>query len=224
VNPVHFFVHLRSIPGVDLQPLGREGKAVEEHAAAAFIFCQQSVYQLSLRKPTVINRLATLRAVVEFYGQHIERYKLPLWPEPQVVARHLATGALDEPHHALITFVPLQAEEFLELASQGIPAPPGVTRFVLHGGRAIGLNVPLSLLGSGTCAAHADDWLAAYREVQPVIVPGPCRVREYLGWRDYDADEPLLVYHPTLRVHTTPGHHRWLAPRTRRARVTHLQA
>jgi hypothetical protein len=32
------------------------------------------------------------------------------------------------------------------------------------------------------------------------------------------------VYHPTLRVHTTPDHHRWLAPRTRRARVTHLQA
>jgi len=193
VDPVDFLGHLQRLPEVDLQPLSRAGEATEDHAAAAFIFCKQGTYQLSLRKSTVVNRIATLRAVVTLYSRHIERYKLPLWPEPQVVAKHLATGGFDEPRHVLITFVPLRAEDFLELASQGIPVPPGVTRFVLHGGRAMGLNVPLSILGPGACAANTNTWLATLCEVQPVIVPGPCRVREYLGWREYD--EPLLVYH-----------------------------
>ena len=69
----------------------------------------------------------------------------------------------------------------------------------------MGLNVPLSLLRAGTCATSAAAWLATLRGVQPVIVPGPCRVREYLGWRDYEADEPLLVYHPTRWMYALPG-------------------
>jgi len=205
VDPVDFLGYLQRLPEVDLQPLCREEEATEDDATAAFIFCKQGTYQLSLRRPTLVNRIATLQAVVTFYRRHIERYKLPLWPEPQVVARHLAPGTLDEPHYVLLTFVPLPAEDFLELASRGVPVPPGVTRFVLHGGRAMGLNTPLSILGPGACATSANTWLATRRAVQPVIVPGPCRVREYLGWREYDDDEPLLVYHDNHLVLQEPS-------------------
>jgi hypothetical protein len=224
VEAVDFLGHLKRLPGADLQPLSREWEATMDPATAAFIFCQQGAYQLSLQKPTLVNRIEMLQMMVAFYGRRIERYKLPLLPEPQVVARHLAPGAPDEPHHVLITFVPLRPEEFLELVSRRVQAPPGMTRFVLHGGRVIGLNVPLALLGPGTCASSADTWLASLRGVQPVIMPGPCRVLDYLGWRDYDDEEPLLVYHPTRRVQTAPDSHRRLAPPARRARAAQLQA
>jgi len=203
VDLIDFFGHLQRLPEVDIQPLRQAGEAMQD-TAAAFIFCKQGTYQLSLRRPTVVNRVAALQAVVALYCRCIERYKLPLLPEPQVVARHLATGTPDEPHHVLLTFVPLRVEDFLALASQGIPVPPGVTRFVLHGGRALGLNVPLSILGPSTCPTRANDWLATLREVQPVIVPGPCRMQEYLGWREYDDDEPLLVYHAARGVNMVP--------------------
>jgi L-serine kinase (ATP) / ParB family transcriptional regulator, heme-responsive regulator len=195
VDPVDFLRHLQRLPEVDLQPLSRVGDATEDRAAAAFIFCKQGAYQLCLQKPTVTSRIAALHAAVSLYSGRIERYQLPLWPEPHIVARHLATGALDEPHHVLITFVPLQAADFSELASRGVRVPPGVTRFVLRGGRAMGVNAPLSILGPNGRAASADNWLATVRKEQPVIMPGPCRVREFLGWREYDDDEPLLLYH-----------------------------
>jgi hypothetical protein len=195
VDSVDFLGHLQRLPEVDLQQLSRESDATEDRAAAAFIFCRQGAYRLSLRRPTVTSRIAILQATVSLYSQRIERYQLPLWPEPHIVAGHLATSALDKPDRVLITFVPLEAADFLELASQGVRVPPGVTRFILCGGRAMGINAPLSILGSGGCAASADNWLATVRKEQPVIMRGPCRVREYLGWRDYDDDEPLLVYH-----------------------------
>jgi len=195
VDPVDFLRHLERLPEVDLRPLSREGDATEYPAAAAFIFCRQGAYLLSLRKPTVISRIAVLQATVSLYSRRIERYQLPLWPEQHIVTRHLATSAPDEPDRVLITFVPLAASDFLELVSQGVRMPPGVTRFVLRGGRAVGINAPLSILGCDRCAASADNWLATIRKKQPVIMPGPCRVREYLGWRDYDDDEPLLLYH-----------------------------
>jgi hypothetical protein len=194
VDPMDFLRHLERLPEADLQPLSREGEATEYPAAAAFIFCRQGAYLLSLRRPTVVSRIAVLQATVSLYSRHIERYPLPLWPEPHIVTRHLATSGPDEPDHVLITFVPLLASDFLELASQGVLMPPGVTRFVLRGGRALGINAPLSILGSDRCAASADNWLATIRKKQPVIMPGPCRVREYLGWRNYDDDEPLLLY------------------------------
>jgi hypothetical protein len=195
VDPVDFLGQLQHLPEVDLQPLSRVCDTTAARAAAAFIFCKQGAYQLCLRRPTVASRLATLQAAVSLYSRRIERYQLPLWPEPHIVARHLETGAVDEPQHVLITFVPLQAEDFLHLASQGVRVPPGVTRFVLHGGRAMGVNAPLSILGPHGCTASADNWLATLRKEQPVIMAGPCRVREYPGWRDYDDDEPLLLYH-----------------------------
>jgi hypothetical protein len=200
VNSVDFLGRLQRLPEVDLQPLSLVGDATEDSVAAAFIFCKHGAYQLCLQKPTVISRIAALHATVSLYSGHIERCQLPLRPEPHIVASHLATGALDEPDHALITFVPLKATDFLELASQAVRVPPGVTRFVLRGGRAMGVNAPLSILGPNGCAASAGNWLATLREERPVIMPGPCRVREYLGWRDYDDDEPLLLYHETARV------------------------
>ena len=195
VDPVDFLSHLERLPEVDLRPLGREGNATDYPAAAAFIFSRQGAYLLSLRRPTAISRIAVLQAMVSLYSRRIERYQLPLWPEPHIVTRHLATSASDEPDHILITFVPLVPSDFLELASQGVQMPPGVTRFVLRCGRAIGINAPLSILGSDRCTASADNWLATVHKEQPAVMPGPCRVREYLGWRDYDDDEPLLLYH-----------------------------
>jgi hypothetical protein len=194
VDPMDFLRHLERLPEVDLHPISRESDATEYPAAAAFIFCRQGAYMLSLRKATVISRIAVLQATVSLYSCRIERCRLPLWPEPQIVTRYLAAGARDDADHVLITFVPLGASDFLELASQGLRAPPGVTRFVLRGGRAIGINAPLSVLGSDGCAAGADNWLATVRKERPVVMPGPCRIREYLGWRDYDDDEPLILY------------------------------
>ena len=195
VDPVQFLGHLQRLPEVDLQPLSRPSEVTEDRTAAAFIFCKQGAYQLSLRRPTVNSRIAVLHATVSLYRRRIERCLLPLWPEPHIVAGHLATSAPDQPERVLITFVPLEATDFSELASQGVRIPPGVTRFVLRGGRAMGVNAPLSILRSGGCGVSADTWLAIVRKEQPVIMRGPCRVREYLGWRDYDDDEPLILYH-----------------------------
>lgn len=194
VKPVDFLKHLKGLPEVDLQPLSQESFAAQHPAATAFIFFKRGAYQLSLRSPTVMSRIAVLRATISFYGRRIERCQMPLRPEPHVVAKRLATSAPDKLDHILITFVPLVVSDFLELASQGVQVPPGVSRFVLCRGRALGVNAPLSILRSDRCAADADNWLANVRNERPVAVPGPCRMREYLGWRDYDHDELLLLY------------------------------
>lgn len=218
VDPIAFLAYLQRLPGVHVQPLA--GEVSEAPAVAACIFLKNDAYQLTLRRPDVLNWVETLRAIVAPYSTRLERHKLPLVPEPPAVARHVGTGAHAE-HMALITFAPLPIESFLALASQGLTAPPGVTRFMLHGGRALGLNVPVDCLEAGACAARVDAWLATCREVLPVIVPGPCRVKEYAGWRDYD--EPLLLY-SAFRINSGPDNRRRLAPLARRTWAPHQAA
>ncbi len=206
------------IVGAHVQPIA--GDVSVAPAAAACIFLNNGAYQLTLRQPDVLTWVETLRAIVAFYSTRLERHKLPLVPEPQAVARHVRTGAHAE-RMALITFAPPPIESFLALALQGLTAPPGVTRFMLYGGRALGLNVALDCLGAGACAARVDACLAACREVLPVIVPGPCRVKEYAGWRDYD--EPLLLY-SAFRINSGPDNRRRLAPLARRTWAPHPAA
>src|SRR5262249_43417076 len=159
VEPDKFFEQLQDLPGVDIQPLYQQGAAITDHATAACIFCKQGAYQLSLRQPTVVHRSLTLQAVVAPYNRYIERHKLPLVPAPQVVAQYVVPGVHDTLHAVLLTFGPLPTEEFLALVALGVPTPPGVTRFVLPEGRAMGLNVPLALLGPGMGISRADAWL-----------------------------------------------------------------
>ena len=218
VDPIAFLAYLQSLSGAHVQPIA--GDVSEAPAAAACIFLNNGAYQLTLRQPDVLTWVETLRAIVAFYSTRLERHKLPLVPEPQAVARHVRTGAHAE-RMALITFAPPPIESFLALALQGLTAPPGVTRFMLYGGRALGLNVALDCLGAGACAARVDACLVACREVLPVIVPGPCWVKEYAGWRDYD--EPLLLY-SAFRINSGLDNRRRLAPLARRTWAPHPEA
>lgn len=214
VDPCDFLAYLRRLPGLDIQRLRVwDNGGVDQTDTAAFVFLERSAFQLRLRSAALINRVEVLRGMVAYYAARIERMKLPLCPDPRIVAKHLNSCARDGAN-MLVTFPPFQPGDFLRLAAQHVPAPPGITRFVLSGGRAMGIDIPLHLLTPDACAAKIKRWLTRLHDIRPVIIPPQCRVKEYMGWRDYE--DPLLVYRAEFRVSTSGDNCRlleWGEPR-----------
>ena len=97
----------------------------------------------------------------------------------------------------LVRFAGFSPGEIVALVRDGVRIPSGITRFILGGGRVLGVNVPVRLLEPSTSAAEQRAWLAQLARRRPRRFAGPAWVHEPQP-RLYA--EPLLVYDPSLVV------------------------
>ncbi len=140
------------------------------------------------------NRARVLRALLGHYRP--ER----IAPEEACCAGHGDPEAVFAHHRSaslVVHFAPFGAEDVAALAREGDRVPAGITRVVVVGGRVLGLNVRLGLLGRDADPAAQRAWLAELAERCPRPVAGPALVYEPTPRR---YAEPLLVYDRELPV------------------------
>jgi hypothetical protein len=111
-------------------------------------------------------------------------------------ARLFAEWAFAEAN-LIVRFAAFSPDEIVAQVRNGARIPAGITRFVLGGGRVLGVDVPVRLLAPAASAAEQGAWLAQLARRRPRRFAGPARVRET---RPRLYAEPLLVYDPDLVV------------------------
>ncbi len=97
----------------------------------------------------------------------------------------------------LVRFAGFDPADIVALARNGVRIPAGITRFVLGGGRVLGVDAPVRLLTSSSGAAERRAWLDQLARRRPRRFAGPARVHEP---RPRLYAEPLIVYDPTLVI------------------------
>jgi hypothetical protein len=135
-----------SMPGVSLQSVSRDQlKTLLEFRRVYAVLVDESaaawgLYPESGQPPSIHQRIAVLNQVIGGYeGQsRLERIKLADYSKlPEVIQ------SVD---HQLCLFPVLTKEELLQLATEGVLIPTGITRHLIPG-RALGINLPLAFLG-----------------------------------------------------------------------------
>ena len=82
---------------------------------------------------------------------------------------------------AVISFPPFAPKEILQIASNGIKVPMGITRHLITG-RALGIGVPLSMLTNAQSLAEKNEWIQ--RQVQDRLRTNKVRLYQ----------EPVFVF------------------------------
>ena len=181
--------------GLDARPVepgAAEAALVGGHTPLAFALSAhpETVYVLTGAEA----RAPALRAFVALY-------------QPRRVANDeiLAHGGFDPGRlfgtapfadaNLLVRFAGFDPGDIVALARNGARIPAGITRFVLGGGRVLGVDAPVRLLTASASAAERRAWLDELVRRRPRRFAGPARVYEP---RPRLYAEPLIVYDPDL--------------------------
>lgn len=134
-----------ALPGVALKPVAHgDLKTLLEFRRVYSVLVDASAEAWGLfpaagQPPTIHQRIAVLTRVIGAYeGQtRLERIKLADYSRlPEVI---------ESVEHQLCLFPVLTKEELLQLATEGVLIPTGITRHLIPG-RALGINLPLGFL------------------------------------------------------------------------------
>jgi hypothetical protein len=140
------------IAGVEVEtlpPLGVED-ALAEHATLAVLLDRHERVVLVRRSVQSGSRADLLRRLVDIYEPTLVR--VDCTPEETEERAHSFDPAAPEPR-VLVAFPRFTRSQVVTTAMTGALIPAGITRHVILGGRALRVNVPLSMLDG---ASHAE--------------------------------------------------------------------
>jgi hypothetical protein len=137
----------RSLPACSIEKLGDQS-VVEALASGRFLatvtFSEGRVLGLAYEGPSS-HKLELLKALSVSYGI------LPIREIPTDTSARAAVQALFERHpsgNVVVSFGPFTKQDVIEAVLMGSRFPAGITRHIIHCGRILYLNAPLSLLQS----------------------------------------------------------------------------
>lgn len=156
------------MPDTNLVPLSplEAGDAMRTPGTLAVLLTRSEQYALRRNTAGRSSRAEQLRALVDLYEPTMTRVDC----DPDNVEDRAMSVDTDD---ALVAFPPFSRADVVAMAMRGVCIPAGITRHVIQCGRALRVNVPLTLLSSNldlpTANAALDEHLAGmhpryYRE------------------------------------------------------------
>lgn len=157
----------------------------------AIVTFEHGAYRVKARSRALADRLSVVSAIVGLYEGPLRLAGTALLP-PSL----LDGGRAPQERGATVAFAPFTVDDFMELGARRLRIPAGITRFLLPAGRALGVNLPLTLLNGSSAPACIEAHFASLPS--PRVYPSGGVVQEYQGPREYE--EPLYVFDPMLPV------------------------
>jgi hypothetical protein len=147
----------QSICGLEMDPLSplEASDALGQSTTLALLLARGTRFALRRRPDHALSRADQLCQLVNAYERHMTRIDCD--PEQVEERAHSLSAQDDRP--TLVAFPPFTRSQVVSMALQGALIPAGITRHVVLGGRALRVNVPLSMLSSDNSLGHANDAL-----------------------------------------------------------------
>jgi hypothetical protein len=160
--------HAAAIPGLQVVPLAplAAGEAVRGHSTLAVVLDRQSQFAVERAAGGPHSRAEELVRFVSAYEEHMTRVDCA--PEDvEERAQSLTSGCL-------VAFPGFNRSQVVTIALRGTLIPAGITRHVIQSGRALRVNVPLSLLSSEHSRESANAALQRHlTDLQPRLYREP---------------------------------------------------
>jgi hypothetical protein len=166
----------RTIHGIDVEALSplEAVDALHGSASLAVLLARGQRYALIRRANPTVSRAQQLRRLVDVYERGMVRVDC----EPDAIEEraHALSDQGDCP--TLVAFPPFTRSQVVTMAMEGALIPAGITHHVVLGGRALRVNVPLSMLAGDD---SLDDANATLKQHLATLQP-----RQYL--------EPTILF------------------------------